>query len=141
MGEQIKLRAWLPGIGKMTYAHTLDEWIKMGPTPINDAREGLVWLRWTGLKDKNGTEIYEGDIAVGEHAMYSILWNDRMAKFMAKVERTKSVLIRNNSFPLWQYVEGDGECRFQVIGNIHQHPELLKEGDFWDRVKEAPNGR
>lgn len=114
MGDQIKLRAWLPGIGKMTYAHTLDEWIKMGPTPINDAGEGLVWLRWTGLKDKNGTEIYEGDIMRGYNA-----FGEAFAQL--------TVIEYNVNEACWHGADWYDLAGEEVIANIHQHPELLKE--------------
>lgn len=82
--------------------------------------------QYTGLIDEEGTEIYEGDIAEGEHATYSISWDGGKGQYKAKIISTKSVLTKNCSFPLWQYVEGDGKCRFKVIGNIHTHPHLLK---------------
>lgn len=82
-------------------------------------------MQSSGLKDKNGKEIYEGDIAVGEHASYSIFWDSRMAQFKAKVIKTASVLIKGNSFPLWQYVDDNGNCRIEVVGNIYENAELI----------------
>lgn len=81
--------------------------------------------QYTGLKDKTDKEIYEGDIGEGEHAIYVIRWDANMAQYKAKIITTKSVLSKNCSFPLWQYVEDDERCRFEVIGNIYENPELL----------------
>ncbi|UVI31196.1 YopX family protein [Paenibacillus spongiae] len=83
--------------------------------------------QYTGLKDRNGVDVYEGDIAVGEHATYSIRWDDSKALFKARVEKTNTVLIRYNAFPLWQYLQDDGNCRFEIVGNIYNNPELIRE--------------
>lgn len=87
--------------------------------------ETPVYMWEIGLTDQKGTDVYEGDIVEGEHARYEIYWDERKAQFMAKIVKTKSVLTKNCSFPLWQYVEEDGRCRFEVIGNINEHPNLL----------------
>ncbi|OME29361.1 YopX family protein [Paenibacillus sp. FSL E2-0274] len=81
-------------------------------------------LEYTGLKDKDGQEICNGDIAEGEHATYLISWDSKKAQFKVKVIKTKSVLIKNASFPLWQYVEEDGKCRFNIIGNEFENLEV-----------------
>ncbi|MEK3735690.1 YopX family protein [Paenibacillus sp. FSL H7-0941] len=81
-------------------------------------------MEYIGLKDKNGREICGGDIAEGEHATYLISWDSEKAQFKVKVIKTKSVLIKNASFPLWQYVEEDGKCRFNIIGNEFENLEV-----------------
>lgn len=83
--------------------------------------------QYTGLKDHNEKDIYEGDISEDEHAIYLILWDERKAQLRAKVIKTKYVLIKHCLFPLWQYVEDDGKCRFGLIGNRFDNPELLGE--------------
>jgi YopX protein. len=83
--------------------------------------------QYIGQRDCNDKQIFDGDIATGEHATYLIYWREDKAQYMAKVIKTTSVLIRHNSFPLWQYIEDNDKCRFEVIGNRWDHPHLLGE--------------
>ena len=84
-------------------------------------------MQYTGLKDKQGKEIYEGDI----------LWNCEYDEdhcigevYYDVDENTHSgFLIRTpikNSLPEVNCFEDFG-CEMEVIGNIHENPELMKE--------------
>lgn len=87
----------------------------------------------TGLKDKNGKEIYEGDI-VKCHYFYEAL-GEGLGVYEAENEFIGHISFQdmglwiesnteNNSvFLLW--INGLHEESFEVIGNIHQNPELL----------------
>jgi len=73
-----------------------------------------ILMQYTGLKDKNNKEIYEGDIFEAGRLKGVVKFDDGM--FL--IEVTKGL----NSPALW------GECRFgEVIGNIYENPELLKQ--------------
>ena len=76
-------------------------------------------MQYTGLKDKNGTEIYEGDVIKVERdgIIYRVEW----------IHGGFGLEPRYNS-PFYPRL-GNVELRekIEVIGNIHENPELLEE--------------
>lgn len=81
-------------------------------------------LQYTGLKDKNGVEIYEGDIVSimdCEPSLYKICYWEQNFKW--------GVEYIGNDKTNWQeegMEEFDSES-FEVIGNIYENKELLME--------------
>lgn len=134
MSREIKIRFWDKTTNTMIYPIANYESIcivngKMKPSLSNSIVDNWNWykreyepLEYTGLKDKNGTEIYEGDIVNfrnGESKLYIAFnlgqWS--MCRYLDEPDKN----YRN----LDHYVNHDGPI--EVVGNIYKNPELLEE--------------
>lgn len=118
--REIKFRAWFKDTQEMKsvamnnlYMGNKSSWMHLSPQPMSDYRLVEI-MQYTGLKDKNGRKIYEGDILdykwkASTRDLLIVEWSEKDACFLMGGVRT-------------DYAIAYGE----VIGNIYDNPELLE---------------
>lgn len=116
----IKFRAWHTTQKKMLSGFYLDSngqigvWnneeteIDFGPYPY------LELMQFTGLHDKNGTEIYEGDVCRTDAGIAAVKWSDRGGSFLWAMNQGT-------------YIIDAFRDMAEVLGNIHENTALLKD--------------
>lgn len=85
-------------------------------------------MQFTGLHDKNGKEIYEGDILQSYihpeiELLHKIEWSEKFNGWFAKNLNNKGKDYKTGDIQLWVYIQHN---LFEVIGNIYENPELIK---------------
>ncbi len=91
--------------GNVTH-HISPPWCKVAPETVG---------QYTGLTDKNGKKIFEGDIckdSVGN--IFVVTWDKGNARFLGRCQDGKMMYVGK-------------EPKIEIIGNIRDDPELLKE--------------
>ena len=96
----------------------------------------LTLMQYTGLKDKNGKEIYEGDlveITQGKYKWrYKIVWDDYLCEVVAKTFWRNFYFDEDGNYIFKDTLTDRGGANLssvfkgEVIGNIYENPELLK---------------
>ena len=79
---------------------------------------GAIPLQYTGLKDKNGISIYEGDVFKTIRSTFLVVWEYDQWRGVD----LKNDIISNESL----YALGS---IYEVIGNTYENPELLEGGE------------
>ena len=87
-----------------------------------DGCDNVILMQFTGCHDKNGLEIYEGDIVIPQtftNAKYRVYWSQERLQWSiintSNVSKESGRALINNS------------TLYEVIGNIYENPELLTE--------------
>ena len=133
---ELKFRAYDPVKDIMVFAwiHDTDEinsWVTWDhPVGTGGSNTGVAWniTLFTGLTDKNGKDIYVGDVVNGK-------WTDQdslvEAQFIVTFEKGEihPFTEYTGAASGWLYHTQLSSSDFEVVGNIHQNPELTESDD------------
>lgn len=110
MNREIEYKFWLGHIGKMTYAHTLQEIGEIIPEFTDD----IIPLEYIGVNDKKGTPICEADIITTPNGNWGVI---------VKKDHCFEVTVSESQSSLYtkEFLQGS-----IVIGNKYETPELMK---------------
>ena len=120
MSREIKFRAWDKYHNSMEYINDLYWFEENGIHDFND--DNYIFMQNTGLKDKNGKEIYDSDIVKvtwgsGKIVFYEVKYCESLGYHYLRDTKNKE---DDDIICIYDYSQMD------VIGNVFDNPELLK---------------
>ena len=86
--------------------------------------KNVVLMQSTGIKDKNGVEIYEGDI-LKLHAIF-LAPDDKIGYLEYSQKYGYSIILEGNRLYRQEYWASTNKLNYEVIGNIYENPELIE---------------
>ena len=118
----IKFRTWDKDLGmsdapRMIGFELINEYFKK----LSDS---VVFMQFTGLLDKNGKEIYEGDIVQAKNHQPS----NYLVEFIEAGFCCRNPSLDKFPIDLNHFFPSKG-CEIEIIGNIYENSELLKSND------------
>ena len=132
MKDRFKFRFWDKETKTMQKSPKIE--LRQGmtlDTIFDDDR--VIFMQCTGLKDKNSKLIYEGDIVqttFGDNSkiIFYVIWSNENALFNGKIiKKGKTNAFCINEDYLYYLLANGIDEKTEVIGNIYENPELLKE--------------
>ena len=120
MSREIKFRAWDKHHNSMEYINDLYWFEENGIHDFND--DNYIFMQNTGLKDKNGKEIYDSDIVKvtwgsGKIVFYEVKYCESLGYHFLRDTKNKE---DDDIICIYDYSQMD------VIGNVFDNTELLK---------------
>lgn len=114
-GKSVLNDEWIYG----DLVHRINSPKTISPVQINGigVKEDTVG-QFTGLLDKNGKEIYEGDIIKGFDIIIEVWYSEDRACFIAEMKEPQNCMV--------DILGGYDTGRMEIIGKIYDNPDLNK---------------
>lgn len=137
MNDRFKFRIWHEPLKQMHYNDFIvtatgymakicqqdDYMMKFNQEDLEFDKQCIL-MQCTGLKDKNGTLIYEGDVLGDIYESLYIDWCDKCKQFQLKAQDYECMACEGD-IHWYEIVENNN--KLEVIGNIYENPELFGE--------------
>lgn len=114
--RELKFRAWNKKEKVMTSYFSLQEIMYEGDGYTYYTINNFILMQYTGLKDKNGKEIYEGDIMDGYEGRQVVKWSEDVGIGFGFIWEP----VKEYSESITGFID-----EYEVIGNIYENKELL----------------
>lgn len=121
--RDIKFKAFIKSLKIIAPVVAIDFYLEILEVDLSEGNEDSIeydfsdieLMQFTGFKDRNGVEIFEGDIfTLGDlNILYQVVWHN--AGFMGKQLKSSSYV----GLLHWKN-------KIEILGNIHENPEMLE---------------
>jgi uncharacterized phage protein (TIGR01671 family) len=123
--REIKFRAWDKALNRwlsfddgddVHYDYSMIKNSEHGWYLHIESGEDIVLMQYTGLKDKNGKEIYEGDLLKWQDSedIYEVMWKD--FKWVTRWWGESGIIAQYPGFY---------DTKWNIVGNLYENPELI----------------
>lgn len=120
MQREFKFRAWIKSNERMEYCIGVNPFYVTDCDRLNWKYEEVELMQYSGIKDKNEKEIYEGDIVKWkfkrcwktEVHISQVIWDDFYSSY--------KLTLRGDNAKMRKDIE------YEIIGNIYKNPDLLE---------------
>ena len=132
-----KFRGKRKDTGEWVYGYLIDEDVICQGITFDDYGDIIAYKpvqvfpetvgQWTGFLDEKGEEVYEGDILLtqiaGETYKVEVFWNEELGCWDMRDDEDLSY------FDIYRGLSPFQTHDYEIIGNIHDNPELLEGGE------------
>lgn len=130
--REVKFRVWVDKYQSAELPFSQEPYMAIQGEPDIETLQSFMFhygdqknlMQWTGLKDKNGKEIWESDIVKCQYGFGVVVFN--AGCFMVEWKDDPDAEMELLAFLPNPNRGRAGKDRFEIIGNVHEHPQIIK---------------